>query len=194
MASGGAAVLTIAIPTKVRGRYDLAQQSYYSGAAARRRDPMLVGELVPNPYPSPSPSPNPNPNPNQVEELVRAPRGMAAAPDFKFFVFGGHVAAIWYVQGRHTREECSAWCVVRGNKCPTILVIPSMYHATLHPTDHAILYCALTILAARYQVRRRVDAAARRPRLRVRGGSLLPAQGLSAAVLPQAELQDHTAA
>ena len=134
----------------MRGRYDLAQQSYYSGAAARRRDPMLVGELVPNPYPSPSPSPNPNPNPNQVEELVRAPRGMAAAPDFKFFVFGGHVAAIWYVQGRHTREECSAWCVVRGNKCPTILVIPSMYHATLHPTDHAILYCAPTILAARY--------------------------------------------
>ena len=136
----------------MRGRYDLAQQSYYSGAAARRRDPMLVGELVPNPYPSPSPSPNPNPNPNpnQVEELVRAPRGMAAAPDFKFFVFGGHVAAIWYVQGRHTREECSAWCVVRGNECPTILVIPSMYHATLHPTDHAIIYCALTILAARY--------------------------------------------
>ena len=69
----------------MRGRYDLAQQSYYSGAAARRRDPMLV------------------------EELVRAPRGMAAAPDYKFFVFGGHVAALWYVQGRHTREECSAW-------------------------------------------------------------------------------------
>ena len=118
MASGGAEVLTIDIPTKVRGRYDLAQQSYYSGAAARRRDPMLVGELVPNPNLSSSPTPTPNPNPNQVEELVRAPRGMAAAPDYKFFVFGGHVAAIWYVQGRHTREECSAWCVVPATNVP----------------------------------------------------------------------------
>ena len=84
----------MAVLTKVRGRDDLAQQKYYSGAAARRRDPMLV------------------------EELVRAPRGMAAAPDYKFFVFGGHVAAIWYVQGRHTREECSAWCVVPATNVP----------------------------------------------------------------------------
>jgi len=74
---------------KVRGRDDLAQQSYYSGATARRRDPMLI------------------------EALVRAPRSMAAAPDYKFFVFGGQVAAVFYVQGRHTREECSAWYVPR---------------------------------------------------------------------------------
>ena len=44
-----------------------------------------------------------------IEALVRAPRSMAAAPDYKFFVFGGQVAAVFYVQGRHTREECSAW-------------------------------------------------------------------------------------
>ena len=74
---------------KVRGRDDLAQQSYYSGATARWRDPMLI------------------------EALVRAPRSMAAAPDYKFFVFGGQVAAVFYVQGRHTREECSAWYVPR---------------------------------------------------------------------------------
>ena len=48
-----------------------------------------------------------------IEALVRAPRSMAAAPDYKFFVFGGQVAAVFYVQGRHTREECSAWYVPR---------------------------------------------------------------------------------
>lgn len=75
----------------VRGRDDLAQQSYYAGIRAAnvpqagRRGPIVV------------------------EELMRAPRGLPTAPDYKFFAFGGHVAAVWYVQGRHTDEECSAW-------------------------------------------------------------------------------------
>lgn len=68
-----------------------------------------------------------------IEALVRAPRSMAAAPDYKFFVFGGQVAAVFYVQGRHTREECSAWHVPRFDAAREATTVP--------------LYCSILVLA-----------------------------------------------
>ena len=81
---------------------------------------------------------------------MRAPIGKAAAPDYKFFAFGGHVATVWYVQGRHTPEECSAWCVVHARHeladyCPNI--VPT-YYSILAPTILCIVLVLVHVFTA----------------------------------------------
>lgn len=46
-----------------------------------------------------------------LEQIVQPPPGLnnSTTPDYKFFMFGGKVGAVQYVQGRGTKRECSAW-------------------------------------------------------------------------------------
>ena len=74
----------------VKGRQDVIK-SYarkYNASAAQRRV-FLESALV-------------------VEEMVTPPKGLASPFDLKFFMFGGRVAAVWFIYGRKTKFECSA--------------------------------------------------------------------------------------